>query len=185
MDASRLISKQHCHHQAALYRHTPLPPLCLQWPHPAPATPSHPHLLLVALCACMRCSPRSMHRGPHPDCTLRSSTAHGGSGLILSVGLLRRLNVAHAIEHLLTIRGCGGGDCLFIRWVGEQEPGGIWQTCMPGHGRGWALAGPVFVQGGPATAMMTLSFSRPVRLVDASTPVHGFLSCLPPLGLVQ
>ncbi|GIL93811.1 hypothetical protein Vretimale_188 [Volvox reticuliferus] len=69
-----------------------------------------------------------LHGAPAPSCLL-SVAGHGGSGIILSVGLMRMIDPEEAIRFIKTQRGCGGGDCLLGRtlWfrmgIGFTDPG--------------------------------------------------------------
>ncbi|GLI65997.1 hypothetical protein VaNZ11_009692 [Volvox africanus] len=69
-----------------------------------------------------------LHGAPAPSCLL-SVAGHGGSGIIMSVGLMRMIDPEEAIRYIKTQRGCGGGDCLLGRtmWfrmgIGFTDPG--------------------------------------------------------------
>lgn len=76
--------------------------------------------------ACPYCTPQAACGATRPDC--KGPGAHGGAGVIISVGFFKHADHAEFMACINSTFLCSGGDCLFSRcaWragVGFTDPG--------------------------------------------------------------
>ncbi|KXZ48635.1 hypothetical protein GPECTOR_26g538 [Gonium pectorale] len=77
--------------------------------------------------ACPYCTPAAACPADQPHCSVGGG-AHGGAGMLLSVGLMRRLPYDAAETCMLATLHCSGGDCLVSQCLwragfGFTDPG--------------------------------------------------------------